>query len=304
MVYHERMAVDEQETKLPNGSDEAQTTKLREYKVPKLTISATPSPAFDAEREFLELRIEDPLSFSALELERWGRVMRSFVSEVSREQVDAITREANYSASKLMSLGSRRRSINMSLRSGLTPATLLPLTLDNFKHLVNSFGDFHRQFGIVMAMFDTEPERYEPMLTTARDELAFFQKQHRLVTAEHVVLQSHLEHLVWHGMPEQTVESVSKADALYRPLVTLRDEYFTSPKNGLLQRYLETAMLIKESEDFKSLVVAGRLRLQRKLIEQHISAEVLDARLPAVEAELEVVVMLEQVDERGAHVSG
>ena len=302
MVYRERMTVDEQETKLPNGSDDAPTMKLRERRAPR-PVFAQSDPGFDAEKDFLELRIEDPLSFSALELEHWTKAMRNSVSEMSREHVDGLTSEVSYSAAKLM--GHRHgRPLNVSLRSGLTPGMLLTITLDSFKLFAESLDDFQRQFGVVMVMFGVEPERYEPILTVARDELTFLQKQHRLVTAEHVVLQSHLEHLVWHGMPEQTVESVSKAEALYRPLVTLRDEYFTSPKNGLLQHYLETAMLIKESDDFKSLVDTGRLRLQRKILEQQLSAEALDARLPAAEAELEVAVMLEQVDDGGAHVSG
>jgi hypothetical protein len=261
--------------------------ELRQYTVRRDDGSPYPDLGFEAMRDFLELRAQDPISFGVLELQRLIVTMKRLADTVWKEK--AVVGQGWPSS---LVLPSGWFDVNMS--SQLPPGTLLSETLSSFKVCELEFVSLLMEFETTMNALAIEPELYEAMLTTAWSKLALLRKMYRLLKAEHLMLQNHLEHFVWRGMPTLTVEAVSKAESLYRPLTMLRDKYFDSPKSGMLKLYRDTVAAVEQAAEFEHLVEANTLMLSRRgsssLARDLTEA---DARMLQLEVALEVAVLLD-----------
>jgi hypothetical protein len=118
-------------------------------------------------------------------------------------------------------------------------------------------------------------------LRRMRAEFSGLTERVRRVTLGQLKLQHHFQHFV-HFEIGYLVDNEERA-VFFAPLITLREQYFSSPRNGLLAKYLDTAQTLLESPRYY-LPTASKDPLQRQRHQQ---------TLESCAAEIEVLSMLE-----------
>jgi hypothetical protein len=251
---------------------------------------------FDAMRDFLELRVVDPLTFSAIELQWWHENIRELALAAEYDE-PTLTLAASpvTKALRLLNKNENAVRISASVSYGRQPGLRLGLMLELFDDLVEKSDEVHRCFELLSNLARAEWEASDPVLASASEELDKLQRLHRTLTSAHLALQDHLEHFVNFAMPMIDTDSLASAEALYAPLFALRDEYFVEPKAGMLRSYLEQTAAVEKTPEFEKLREGNRHN--RASIRSKAEVALLDEAdlcLPELEAALEVFALMEE----------
>jgi hypothetical protein len=273
----------------------------RESEAPYLAVLSS-NPDDEAMNRFLRLRFADPLTFSTIELQRWHRAMSALVIDARDANLGLERDYEAWMTTRDFGVQATDVTLTATVKYARTPGVSLEVALERRKPLTKRLMELHALFEVTVAATRMDPAASEPVLQGAESEFAILRRRYELVTPAHLALQTHLEHLLTFGMPTVAESSVASAEALYAPLLSLRDEYFDAPRSGLLRTYLETVAAVESTDEFRRLVAEDKVaraeyddKLARAKYKDAVARlAVADARLPELEAAVEVFALMEE----------